>query len=275
MVTGDRSNFLLRRTLGRTAGLVAAALLAFNALAFKAGALRAEEVTLFAAASTTNAVAAVAKTLDSRGIASLRPVFAASSTLARQIAHGAPADIYLSAHADWMDFLAGRGAIVTESRVDLLGNRLVLIVPADEAFALRVEPGFPLAAALGERRLAMGDPGHVPAGLYAKSALEWLGVWPDVASKVAFAANVRTALALVERNEAAAGIVYASDAPISSRVRVAGAFPPQSHPRIAYSLALVAGRESPAAAAVYNFLRGPEAAAIFRKYGFTTPGRGG
>lgn len=275
MTRGDRSRNLPCRTLGRAAGLVAAALLAFNALAFNTGALRAEEVTLFAAASTTNAVIAVAKILESRGIASLRPVFAASSTLARQIAHGAPADIYLSAHADWMDFLAGRGAIVTDSRIDLLGNRLVLIAPADHAFTLRVEPGFPLAAALGERRLAMGDPGHVPAGRYAKSALESLGVWPEVASKVAFAANVRTALALVERSEAAAGIVYASDAPISDRVRVVGAFPPESHPRIAYSLALVAGRESPAAAAVYDYLRGPEAAAIFREHGFTTFGRGG
>ncbi|MFQ6018657.1 MAG: molybdate ABC transporter substrate-binding protein [Kiloniellaceae bacterium] len=260
----------MRRALRRLAGFAAVAVLGLSA-----GAPRAEEVTLFAAASTTNAVNAVAEALGASGLGPLRPVFAASSTLAQQIARGAPADLVLSANSAWMDFLAARGAIEGDSRVDLLGNRLVLIAPAKATLALEVETGFPLAAALGKRRLAMGDPGHVPAGIYAKAALEGLGVWPEVAAKAAFAADVRAALALVDRGEAAAGIVYATDAAISSRVRVVARFPAESHPEIAYTLAVVAGRRGPAVSAVYEFLRGPEAGAIFRAHGFTTPGRGG
>ncbi len=253
------------------------------ALLFGIGAARprAEEVTIFAAASTANAVNEVVERYEAtlaeptgNGLA-VRPVFAASSTLAKQIAQGAPADLFLSASVAWMDYLAQRQAITAASRIDLLGNRLVLISSAESPLTLTIEPEFPLAEALDGGRLAIGDPAHVPAGIYAKAALETLGVWPTVAGRTARAADVRAALALVDRGEAAAGIVYQSDTAISRRVRVAGVFPRTSHPPITYPLALVAERPSPAVERFYRFLRGPEAAAIFRRHGFQSPGDAG
>ncbi len=242
---------------------------------------RAEDVTIFAAASTANAVnevveryAAMLAEPAGDGLA-VRLVFAASSTLAKQIAQGAPADLFLSASVAWMDYLAQRQAIAPASRIDLLGNSLVLISPADSPLALTIEPGFPLAETLDGGRLAIGDPAHVPAGMYAKAALETLGVWPTVADKTARAADVRAARALVDRGEAAAGIVYRSDTAISRRVLVAGVFPRDSHPPITYPLALVAGRSSPEVERFYRFLRGPEARVIFRRHGFLSPGGAG
>ncbi len=224
--------------------------------------------TLFAAASTTNAVTAIAATFAAAGRGSLRPVFAASSTLAQQIVRGAPADLYLSANGAWMDFLGARGAVETDSRVDLLSNRLVLIAPADSPLTLRITAGFDLAAALGTGRLVMGEPSHVPAGAYAKAALETLGVWPQVAPKVAYMADVRAALALVGRGEAVAGIVYATDAAVSAKVRVVDTFPADSHPPITYPLAIVAGRRTPATTALYDYLQASEAQGIFQAHGF-------
>lgn len=248
---------------------------------------QAAEITLFAAASTTNALTAVAAAfnataLNSGGQDKLRLVFASTSTLARQIANGAPADLFLAANGQWMDYLNQHGAIDNDSRIDLLHNRLVLIAPAKQFFTIKIEPDFPLAEALGKSRLAIGDPGHVPAGIYAKAALEKLGVWQDVARKVAFAGDVRAALALVDRGEAAAGIVYATDAAISNAIKVAGEFPIDSHPAIAYPLAIVDGRvggrvggpRNSAVDSVYRFLRGPEAQAIFRDHGFDIPLKG-
>jgi molybdate transport system substrate-binding protein len=239
-----------------------------------------EEVTVFAAASTAAALEAVIERYASgpgagRTGGRVRPVFAASSTLALQIEQGAPADLYLSASVDWMDYLEARKAIDPASRVDLLGNRLVLITPAERPLELDPAPGFPLAEALGEGRLAIGDPGHVPAGLYAKAALDSLGVWSAVADKTARAADVRGALALVDRGEAAAGIVYQSDLKLATRVAVAAVFPSGLHPPITYPLALVAGRRSPEAERFYRFLQQPEAVAIFRAYGFPGPGQAG
>jgi len=237
-----------------------------------AGSARAEPpATLFAAASTAEAITALAATYAASGPSgqnTLRPVLAASSTLAQQIIRGAPADLYLSANSAWMDFLAARGAIEADSRIDLLSNRLVLIAPADSQLSLRVAPGFGLAAALGDGRLAMGEPTHVPAGSYAMAALQTLGVWPQVAPKVAYMADVRAALALVERREAVAGIVYATDAAASRKVRIVDTFPADSHPPITYPLAIVAGRRTPATIALYEYLRGAEAQAIFRAHGF-------
>ncbi len=224
--------------------------------------------TLFAAASTTEAITAVAAMFAASGRGILRPVFAASSTLAQQIVRGAPADLYLSANGAWMDFLAARGAIDVDSRIDLLSNRLVLIVPAGNPLALRIAPGVDLAAALGGGRLAMGEPTHVPAGTYAKAALQNLGAWPHVESKVAYMSDVRATLALVERREAAAGIVYATDAAASRKVRVVDTFPADSHPPITYPLAIVAGRRTPATVALYDYLRGAEAQALFAAHGF-------
>jgi molybdate transport system substrate-binding protein len=230
--------------------------------------------TLFAAASTTEAVTAVAATFAATGHSTLRPVFAASSTLAQQIVRGAPADLYLSANGAWMDFLAARGAIDAESRIDLLSNRLVLIAPAESPLSLSIAPGFDLAGALGDRRLAMGEPSHVPAGTYAKTALQTLGVWPQIEPKAAYMADVRAALALVERREAAAGIVYATDAAASRKVRIVDTFPADSHPPITYPLAIIAGRRNPDTIELYEYLRSADAQAIFRAHGFV-PAAGG
>ncbi len=238
---------------------------------------QAEDITFFAAASTAEAVNAVTVRyaellrVDGEGGPSVRPVFAASSALAKQISQGAPADLFLSASANWMDYLEDRTVIDPATRVDLLGNRLVLVTPADSQLSLSIAPGFPLARELDGGRLAIGDPAHVPAGIYAKAALETLGVWGDLAGKTARTANVRVALALVERGEVAAGIVYESDLEISSRVRPAGLFPETAHPAITYPLARITGSSSPAAEHFYRFLQGPEAEAIFRAHGFRTP----
>ncbi len=237
------------------------------------GAPRAEQaVTLFAAASTVNAVAAVAQAYEAGGGGKVRTVFAASSTLARQIAQGAPADLYLSANVAWMDELEGRGVIEAGTRVDLLGNALVLIAPKRSPVEIDIAPGFALANALGDRRLAMGDPAHVPAGIYAKAALIKLGVWPEVSARVAYLGDVRGALAMVDRGEAAAGIVYGSDVRDAARVRVVGTFPADSHPAIVYPLAVVAGRRRPEVMAFYEVLRGPQARPLLEAQGFTAPG---
>ncbi len=251
---------------------VATALLLACWIAGDAGRARSEEVTIFAAASTTNAVTDLANAFAQRGSIGVRPVFAASSTLAKQIVHGAPADLFLSASLAWMDYLETKDALAPGSRVDLMRNRLVLIAPSRSALALTVAPGFPLAEALAGGRLAIGDPAHVPAGIYAKSALESLGVWDAVGPQAAAAANVRAALALVERGAAAAGIVYATDAALSRRVRVVAAFPAENHPPIVYPLALVSGRDGPAARALHSYLQGAEAAGIFRSHGFVAAG---
>ena len=192
-------------TIPRCAGRLLAGLLLAFWIADGAGRAHGDEVTIFAAASTTNAVTDLANAFERRGAIGVRPVFAASSTLAKQIAHGAPADLFLSASPAWMDYLDAKDALAPGSRVDLLSNRLVLIAPRDSGLSLTVEPGFPLAEALGGGRLAIGDPAHVPAGIYAKAALLSLGVWDAVGPRAAAAANVRAAMALVERGAAAAG----------------------------------------------------------------------
>ncbi|MDJ0970045.1 MAG: molybdate ABC transporter substrate-binding protein [Kiloniellales bacterium] len=233
-----------------------------------------ETVTIFAAASTTDAVAEIAELHAGDTGVTLRPVFAASSTLARQIAQGAPADLYLSANPRWMDYLEQQDLIEPVSRVDLLGNALVLIAPLDSAAEVEIAAGFDLAGLLNGRPLALADPDHVPAGIYAKAALNHLGVWPQAAGRTAYAANVRAALALVDRGEAAAGIVYTTDAAIARKIRILDRFPVESHPPIRYPLAIVAGRRSAEVEAVYAFLQGPDAAERFRACGFTLPGTG-
>lgn len=238
----------------------------------------AETVTIFAAASTTDAVAEVAEAFAASAggstARSIRPVVAASSTLARQIAHGAPADIFLSANVRWMDYLEEEALIERQSRLTLLSNRLVLAAPGDSDLQVTLSPDVDLAAKLGDGRLAIGDPAHVPAGVYAQRALEALGLWQDISGKLAQAANVRAALALVERGEALAGIVYETDAAISKRVKVIDVFPAAVTPEISYPLAIVAGRDSPAVRRVYDFLQSGAAAAIFRRHGFTVAPRG-
>lgn len=226
-------------------------------------------VTIFAAASTTDAVNEIAEAYAAQTGGSIRPVVAASSTLARQIAEGAPADLYLSASVTWMDHLDGSQLLAPGTRLPLLSNRLVLIAPADSPLRLRLSPDLALRELLGDSRLAVGDPAHVPAGIYAKQALEALGLWDQVADRLAQASNVRAALALVDRGEVAAGIVYETDAAIAPRVRIVDAFPDEVTPPIAYPLAIVAGRDTRAVRAAYDFLRSDSAMAIFSKHGFT------
>jgi molybdate transport system substrate-binding protein len=196
--------------------------------------------------------------------------FAGSPALARQIEAGAPADLFISADEEWMDHVAGKRLIRAGSRVAFLSNRLVLVAPADSRVRLRVARGFPLAAALGKGRLAMADPGSVPAGRYGKAALTSLGVWASVAPRIARAENVRAALALVERGEAPLGIVYATDARASSKVRVVGTFPASSHPPITYPIARLRSSTNPQAEALRRFLISREGKAIFARYGFVT-----
>ena len=229
-----------------------------------------DTLTVFAAASTTNAVTEVGAVFGARNAERFVPSFASSSTLAKQIENGAPADIFISANAKWMDYLEEKGLVEKGSRIDLLSNRIVLIVPADSAVkAVPVGPGFDLPALLGEGRLSMGDPDHVPAGIYGQQALESLEVWTSVESRVARAKDVRAALTLVERGEAPVGLVYATDAAISDKVRVVGTFAESSHPPIVYPVAVVAGKRSPAADRFMALLQSPEARAIFQKYGFS------
>lgn len=235
---------------------------------------RAESLTVFAAASTADAITEIARLFESRTGIPVRTSVASSSTLARQIEHGAPADVYLSASRAWMDHLAQRGLIEAGSRSSLLGNRLVLIAPRDSSLALTIASDFALAEALGSGPLAMGDPDHVPAGIYGKEALRSLGVWSKVEGRVARTADVRAALALVARGEAAAGITYATEAAITPAVRVVAVFPPESHSPVAYEVALIAGRGDPSARRFLDFLRSAAALAIFERRGFAVR-RGG
>lgn len=228
-----------------------------------------EPVTIFAAASTTDAVNEIAEAYAAATGGSIRPVMAASSTLARQIAQGAPAGIFLSASVTWMDHLDTQGLLAPGTRAPLLSNRLVLIAPADSSLKLRLIPDLPLRDLLGDSRLAVGDPAHVPAGIYAKQALEALGLWDQLADRLAPASNVRAALALVDRGEVAAGIVYQTDAAISPRVRIVDTFPDQVTPPITYPLAIVAGRDTPAVRAAYGYITSDAAMAIFSRHGFT------
>ena len=229
---------------------------------------RAQIVVVFAAASTKDAVTDIANAFTAAGKVKVVSSFGSSADLAKQVENGAPANIYFSADSKWMDYLAGKHLLVDGSRRDLLGNHLVLIAPADSTLSIELKPGAPLAEALGDGRLAMCDPESVPAGRYGKASLVKLGIWDQVAPKVANAKDVRAALALVERGETPAGIVYSTDAKLSKKVKVVGVFPDDSHPKIVYPVALVAGGDSPDAKAFYYYLTGPQAAAVFEKYGF-------
>jgi len=231
-----------------------------------------EDLVVLAAASTAAAMDEVAAMFAAAGLGRARVSYASSAALARQIEAGAPVDVFLSANTTWMDYLDERSLIDATSRSDFLGNTLVLVAPRDSPLELRIAPGFLLAEALGEGRLAMGDPDTVPAGIYGRDALTSLGAWHAVVRRVAAAPDVRAALALVSRGEAAAGIVYASDVLGVERVRVLGRFPAESHGAIVYPLAAVEGRMSPLVAAFLDFLRSSEAEDAFRRHGFIVKG---
>lgn len=226
-----------------------------------------DQVIVFAAASTTNAMTDIAELYKKSNDTKVKFSFASSSTLAKQIEKGAPANIYLSANPKWMNYLSDRGAIITSSRFDLLSNRIVLISPADASLEhLTVDARLDMAGLLKDGRFSMGDPDHVPAGIYGKKAMEKLGLWDAVKDRLARAKDVRAALVLVERAEVPLGQVYATDAAISRKVKVVGLFPEESHPKIVYPITMI--EETPSARALMDFIKSEKAAEIFRKYGF-------
>jgi molybdate transport system substrate-binding protein len=227
------------------------------------------DVTVFAAASLKDALDAVSSRWQRDTGQHVTVSYAASSALAKQIEAGAPADLFISADLDWMDYLAKKGLIDEASRVTLLGNRLVLVAAKDVEATVNIAPGFDLAGALAGGRLAMGDVAAVPAGKYGKAALEKLGVWSSVEGKIAQAENVRAALLLVSRGEAPLGIVYATDAAADPNVKVVGTFPEDSHPRILYPAALIKGAKGDDAKSFLDYMKSPAAKPLFERQGFT------
>jgi molybdate transport system substrate-binding protein len=224
-------------------------------------------ITVFAAASLTNVMQELGDGFTRESSIPVRFSFAASSALARQIENGAPADVFFSADIEWMDYLQTRNLIRRDTRHNLLGNRLVLIAPADSQISLKIAPHFALAAALGKGRLATGDPDSVPVGRYAREALTTLGVWSEVSERLVRADSVRSALAFVDRGEAPLGIVYQTDALIDKGVRVVDVFPDDTHQPIVYPIALTGGAK-PDAAKFVAYLRGPAGEIAFKAYGF-------
>lgn len=225
-------------------------------------------VVVFAAASLKNALDGIAKDWEGKTGNKVTLSYAASSVVAKQIEAGAPADLFLSADLKWMDWVAERKLIDPASRKTLLGNTLVLIAPKDSTASLKIEKGFPLATALGNERLAMGDPKSVPAGAYGQAALTHLGVWDQVSAKIAGAENVRVALAYVARGEAPFGIVYGTDAKSDPEVKVVDTFPADSHPPIVYPVALTAESTNAEAKKFLEHLSSADAAKVFQGEGF-------
>jgi molybdate transport system substrate-binding protein len=228
-----------------------------------------KSVVVFAAASLKNALDTISKNWEAKTGNKATLSFAASSAIAKQIESGAPADLFISADLKWMDWLAERKLINADTRKTLLGNTLVLIAPKDSTTTLKIEKGFKLAEALGDGRLAMGDPKSVPAGVYGKAALTSLGVWDQVEAKVAGAESVRAALAYVSRGETPFGIVYGTDAKADPAVKVVDTFPADSHEPIVYPVALTASSTNAEAKAYLDYLSSPDAAEVFEAEGFT------
>jgi len=227
---------------------------------------KAADILVFAAASTTTALDEISTAYAQKTGVKVTTSFAGSSKLAKQIYAGAPADLFLSANIQWMDYLEENNAIEPQTRSDLLGNNLVLVQPKDDSKLITLKS---LTASLKDNRLALGDPAHVPAGIYAKQALKNLKLWSSVEQRIAAMPNVRTALAMVDRGEVAAGIVYATDAEASSNVRISLRFPQGSHQLIRYPVAVVKGRASEQALAFLQYLKSPEAVKLFTKHGFS------
>ena len=253
--------------LGRRSVLAALAA-AVTALVAQAEAAEEKTITVFAAASMKNALDEVDSLFTKQSGIKIVASYAASSSLMKQIEQGAPADVFLSADVDWMDYGAKNNLIKNDTRENLLGNRLVLIAPKDSKIGnVTIAPGFDLAALAGSGRIATGDVRAVPAGLYAKAALEKLGIWSSVELKIAMAENVRAALVLVARGEAPLGIVYETDAKVDPSVKIIGVFPEDSHPPIIYPVAMTKDAK-PDAAQYLAFLTTPKAKAVFERYGF-------
>ena len=251
---------------------LAALLAALLALPPLQAARAADEITVFGAASLTDALSEIAAQYEAQTGVVVRLSFASSSTLARQIESGAPAQVYASADVKWMDYLEERDLIAAASRVNPIGNRLVLIVPAASSIeTVALVPGLDLMALLGpDGRIAVGDPAHVPAGIYARQALEYLGLWPQAEPRLARAENVRSALALVQLGETPLGIVYGTDAAVGRDIRVVGAFPEESHDPIVYPFGIVKGQGETLARAFLDYATGAPGLEIFERHGFST-----
>lgn len=257
------------RAMGCTRRGALAALFAFALAALAPQPALAQPLRVFAASSLTDALSEAGRAYAAAGHPAPVFNFASSSVLARQIDQGARADIFVSADEPWMDYLAERRLIDVSTRVSFLSNRLVLVSPADRPLHVQLRSGFDLAGALDGGRLAMGNPDSVPAGRYGRAALQSLGMWGSVEGAVVRAENVRAALRFVELGEAAAGVVYRTDALIAGdRVRIAGEFPAASHPRISYPMAVVRGGRNAEARAFHAFLQSPQADAVFQRLGF-------
>lgn len=229
---------------------------------------------VFAAASLKDALDAINAAWAMESGKSAVISYAASSVLAKQIEEGAPADLFVSADLDWMDYLAERNLIKPGTRFNLLGNTLVLIAPKDSTLEAKISPDFPLASLLGDGKLAMANTEAVPAGKYGKAALIKLGVWDSVKDSIAQADNVRAALTLVSRGEAPLGIVYATDARSDPNVRVLGTFPADTHPAIIYPVAVLAQSPNPDAQGFVSFLKTETANKLFEDRGFTVLAEG-
>ena len=260
------------RTPRRPRDLCAGALLWLAASALPA---LAETVTVMAAASLRGALDEVAALYAAETGDRVNRAYAGSSALARQIQQGAPAQVFISANADWMDVLDAAGLLAPGTRADLLTNRLVLIAAPGTDMQLAPREGADLAGALGAGRLAMALVDAVPAGIYGKAALVSLGLWEQVAGRLAQTSDVQAALRLVALGEAPMGIVYATDSAAAPEVRVLGAFPEDSHPPIRYPAAILAEGDSAGARAFLAYLHGAAAGEVFRRHGFGLPGDGG
>jgi len=251
----------------RLAAIVASVVLALSA-AFASSAATGADVTVFAAASIKEALDEQARQFAANTRNKVIVSYGASNALAKQIDAAAPADIFISADLDWMDYVGQRNLIAPGMRFNLLRNTLVLIAPASSKATLQIAPGFGLATALGTEKLAMANPDSVPAGKYGKSALEKLGVWASIERQVARAENVRAALALVSRGEASFGIVYSTDALSDKGVKIVDTFPADSYPPIIYPAALLVSSKSAAARPLLDYLRSAPARSVWEKYGF-------
>jgi molybdate transport system substrate-binding protein len=246
--------------------VVSAAWLGLAAISMPA--MAADKITVFAAASMKNALDNADVAFNKETGKDVTVSYAASSALAKQLEGGAPADVFISADLDWMDYVAKKKLIKDDTRKNLLGNQIVLVAPKDKAKPVDIKEGMDLAGLLGDGRLAMGQVDSVPAGKYGKAALEKLKLWSSVENKVAGAESVRAALLLVSRGEAPYGIVYQTDAAADPGVAIVGTFPEDSHPPIIYPVALTAGSANPDAAAYLEFLKSDKAAEFFKHEGF-------
>jgi len=236
--------------------------------AVHAGEPKHPELLVLAAASLTNVLGDLSADWQRASGVTVKLSFAASSVMARQIEAGGKADVFVSADQEWMDYLQSRGLIEKRTRRDLVGNRLVLIAPADSKIELKIAPGFPLMAALGSGRLATGDPDTVPVGRYARSALISLGIWDVIQDRLVRADNVRSAMMFVARGEVPLGITYATDALVDPKVRIVDTFPANTHAPITYPAAVVNGARVEALPFV-EFLGSAPARDIWKRYGFT------